>query len=876
LAEPKTTHLKNYTPPTYLIPEVDLVFHLGETETIVENTILFKKNANGSGESCLFLDGDGLELTLLELNGAKISDDSYEVQEKGLLLKDLPDEGQIKVVTKIDPQSNKAFSGLYKTKTMFCTQMEAEGFRRMTYFQDRPDVLSKYTTTMYADKKLYPILLSNGEWQDGKDLDDGRHMAKWKDPFLKPCYLFALVAGDLDFIKDTFVTASNKKVDLAIYVDKGKQDRARHAMLSLKQSMTWDEETYGLEYDLNVYNIVAVDDFNMGAMENKGLNIFNSKYVLANLETATDDEFTGILRVIGHEYFHNWSGNRVTCRDWFQLSLKEGLTVYRDQEFTCDLTSREVKRIEDVDLLRTRQFPEDAGPMAHPVRPESYISIDNFYTVTVYMKGAEVIRMLQNLIGLDMFKKGLALYFELYDGQAVTTDDFVAAMEKVSGRDLKQFKRWYHQAGTPEVHLKTSYDAEKQSLSLSWKQECKNPISGQPQQPFVIPIRFGAMGSNGSSMAFSLSPDSESMDEYLFELSDAEQTLTLYNLAEAPTLSLLRDFTAPVKLNYEQTDESLYLLMTHDCDAVNRWDAGQQIYLKTILSAYESCLKSETSNLPAALEGALLDILKSAEKKPALAAQLLRPPSYHYVSQFIEQVDPQALSAAMKFLKKEVAQKLERPMTELYQNLAAKNLGNSQTDIGIRSLKNTLLQSLGSLENDASFQLASDQFHTAENMTDKLAALMVLGHGTSELGKTALSSFYEDWKHDSLVINKWLSVNALSRKPGAFEQLKDIESNSVYDNTNPNNVYSLLNAFASENWQNFHEPSGDAYMWYAGKVLDIDSRNPQVASRLASAFNIKSKLAPNYQEAMTKALEKIHQAAASKNLYEIVDRALKQ
>jgi aminopeptidase N len=473
---PETIHLKDYNVPSYLIPSIDLHFDLFETESFVNSKMLFKKNPQSQGDSStLFLNGENLELVSIKRDGTVLETQDYEISPAGITLYQCPDNFFLETRVRLQPQNNKAFSGLYKTKTVFCTQMEAEGFRRTTYFLDRPDVLSKYQTKITADKSSFPILLSNGNLIETQDVGKGRHQAVWEDPFPKPCYLFALVAGDFDWIEDSFLTRSNRKVELKIYVDKGKKERARFAMDALKQAMKWDEETYRLEYDLDIYNIVAVDDFNMGAMENKGLNIFNSKYVLASAETATDSEYMGIQSVIGHEYFHNWSGNRVTCRDWFQLSLKEGLTVYRDQEFSSDMNSRAVKRIEDVSNLRSRQFPEDAGPMAHPVRPSSYIAIDNFYTVTVYEKGAEVIRMLQNLLGQDMFKKGLAKYFELYDGQAVTTDDWIHAMEKVSGRDLTQFKLWYDLAGTPEVKVNTRYSDEKLSLEVELEQTNRDP-----------------------------------------------------------------------------------------------------------------------------------------------------------------------------------------------------------------------------------------------------------------------------------------------------------------------------------------------------------------------------------------------------------------
>ena len=874
--QPQTIHLKDYQPPNYLIPEIDLHFELGESETLVTAQMKLERNPSGDGSSQLWMDGEQLELVSIKINGQELEKDHYEVHAKGLLLKKLAESVSLEITTKIYPQNNKAFSGLYKTKTVFCTQMEAEGFRRVTYFLDRPDVLSKYKTTIVGDKKKYPILLSNGNIDTTKDIDENRHLARWIDPFPKPCYLFALVAGDLDWVEDTYLTRSKKKVDLKVYVDKGKADRARFAMDSLKQSMKWDEDTYGLEYDLHIYNIVAVDDFNMGAMENKGLNVFNSKYVLADTNSATDDEFIGILRVIGHEYFHNWSGNRVTCRDWFQLSLKEGLTVYRDQEFTCDLTSRSVKRIEDVDLLRNRQFPEDAGPMAHPVRPPSYISIDNFYTMTVYHKGAEVIRMMEKILGLEMFKKGLAKYFERHDGQAVTTDDFVAAMEVVSGQDLSQFKRWYDQAGTPEVSTSSAYDEEQQTLTLEFKQKTLDPINKTTNRPYHIPIEIGLLSESGSTLEFTVNGDSEKKSNHLFQLSNEIQTLTLENVNQKPVISILRGFTAPIKLNFEQPENHLYLLMTNDNDSFNRWEAAQKVYLKTLLNFYSDLKDGNKPQAPEALHQAMSTIIETGTEEPALAAQLLRPPSAHYLAQFIDEIDPRLVLDAYHAFYCQLSEVLETPMVEAYENLKDKHLGSNQDDIGLRSFKNTLLKLIAYHDDSRGALFAERHYNSGQNMTDKLAGLAKISNIDGEKAEACLNDFYQQWRTDTLVINKWLTMIALSRRKNTFSLVKKVLSDPVYDKTNPNNIFALLYYFGSENWQAFHQIDGETYQWLAEQILDIDSRNPQVASRLASIFNNWKRFSDPYRSEMKKAIEVIHGAKTSDNLFEIVDRALKQ
>ncbi|MCJ8277025.1 MAG: aminopeptidase N [Bdellovibrionales bacterium] len=871
---PQTVYLKDYQPPAYLIPQVDFTFELEEEQALVHAQLHLEKNPKAEATQELFFDGENLELKSIKMNGNELTDSDYSVSEKGLTLKKLEDNMVLETTVRIEPQNNQAFSGLYKTKTVFCTQMEAQGFRRTTFFMDRPDVLSKYTTTIIANKEKYPVLLSNGNFIDQKDLDNGKHQARWEDPFPKPCYLFALVAGDLDWIEDSYMTLSKRKVDLKIYVNKGKGERARYAMDSLKQSMKWDEDTYRLEYDLDIYNIVAVDDFNMGAMENKGLNIFNSKYVLADTQSATDDEFQGIQRVIGHEYFHNWSGNRVTCRDWFQLSLKEGLTVFRDQEFSSDMNARDVKRIEDVATLRSRQFPEDAGPMAHPVRPSSYIAIDNFYTVTVYEKGAEIIRMIQTLLGPDMFKKGVAKYFELFDGQAVTTDDWVHAMELVSKRDLTQFKTWYDQAGTPEISVHSNYDQENQQLTLELTQKTIDPISKEENKPYMIPIKIGLVSENGDALKFTDASGNQ-VSETVLELTGGTQKFVFNEIYQRPIISLNREFSAPIKVNFEQSEDDLYLLMTKDPDSFNRWESAQKIYLNTLLKIYNDYEQGQAPTFPESLTQAFEATLGRSMDNPAIAAKVLSLPSVQYLSQFISDVNPQNLKNYYEFFYNTLSDKLHSSLLELYTDLQSRKLTNSSKDLALRSLKNTVLRYLHRKDETAGAPVFYNQFSEASNMTDSIAALHRLSAADTPEFSKAMTEYYNCWKDDSLVINKWLAVSALSHQDSAFENIKKMAQDEVYDQTNPNKVFSLLYNFAQYNWSYFHTTTGETYDWLADQIIDIDSRNPQIASRVASSFNNWKKFAPEYQAGMEKALKKIHSSSPSDNLFEIVDRALK-
>lgn len=871
---PSTIHLKDYKVPPYLIPDIHLIFDLREKETLVTSRMTLEAHPDSTDHhQDLFLDGENLELLRVCRDGVELTTAQYERTHKGLLIKNPSPHMVLETVVRLEPHTNKAFSGLYKTKTVFCTQMEAQGFRRTTYFLDRPDVLSKYTTVIRADKMSYPILLSNGNPIENKDLENGRHEATWQDPFLKPCYLFALVAGDLDWIEDSYLTRSKRKVDLKIYVDKGKKERARFAMDSLKQSMKWDEDTYRLEYDLDIYNIVAVDDFNMGAMENKGLNIFNSKYVLASSQTATDDEFQAIQRVIGHEYFHNWTGNRVTCRDWFQLSLKEGLTVFRDQEFSSDMNSRPVKRIEDVSLLRSRQFPEDSGPMAHPVRPSSYIAIDNFYTVTVYEKGAEVIRMIQTLLGPNLFKKGVAKYFELFDGQAVTTDDWIHAMELVSKKDLTQFKRWYDQAGTPALWVKTKYDPQQQIFEIEITQKTIDPRTQQENLPYHIPIKVGLISKSGASMDYEIEGITPYQPQDLLELTQQKQCFRLLNVVSEPVLSINREFSAPVHIHHNQSEDDLYLLMARDTDAFNRWESAQTLYKNCLLVAYEALKKNNKPEFPDRLAKTFRSLIQSGIENPALTARLMDLPSSHFLAEFVKELNPVLLKRASQELMAFLSQECHSALLDQYQHLKSQNLGHTQNDIALRSFKNSLLNFLYRYDSELGAPLFYEQFLQAKNMTDTLSALQRLAVSAGPLYEDAMASFYKVWKDDALVMNKWFNVTALSQSEKAFSQLKESMNTPVFAITNPNNVFALLYYFGQFNWLHFHGNAPESYDWFAQQIITIDRMNPQVSSRLGSCFNNWKKLSQPYQGEMYRVLKHLLDQNPSDNLYEIISRA---
>ena len=877
---PKTTYLNEYTPPAYRIPTVDLRFELGDDFTTVYSRLkIVRADATPAGAP-LTLDGQQLELLSLELDGEPLATDRYQMDADQLTLFYPPESFELAVVTRIRPQDNASLEGLYQSSGNFCTQCEAEGFRKITYFLDRPDVMAVFTTTLAADKSRYPVLLSNGNPIASGDRADGRHWATWHDPFPKPCYLFALVAGDLRWIEDQFITRSGRAVTLRIYVEPDNLSQCDHAMYSLKQAMAWDERRFGLEYDLDLYQIVAVGDFNMGAMENKGLNVFNTKYVLAKPETATDADYQGILGVIGHEYFHNWTGNRVTCRDWFQLSLKEGLTVFRDQEFSSDLGSRGVKRIDDVRVLRGSQFPQDAGPMAHPVRPDSYIEINNFYTVTVYNKGAEVIRMIQTLLGQDGFRRGMDLYFQRHDGQAVTCDDFVAAMADANQVDLGQFKRWYHQAGTPEITVSDAYDPATGAYALTLRQSCP-ATPGQPhKEPFHIPLLLGLLDGDGQDVPLQLvGEDAPQGTTRLLALRETEQTFQFVNIPARPVLSLLREFSAPVKLHTTESEEDVRFRLAHDRDDFNRWDAGQTLAMRAILGLVADRQQGQTWALPESFSAAFERALTSAAD-PALLAQVLTLPSEGYLAEQMDMVDVDGIHAAHRFVRRTLAERLRESLLATYETLHEREGEGYRIDaaaIGQRALKNVCLDYLLQLDDADLLARCLRQFREASNMTDQMGALAPLTHCACPERTQALAEFYDRWRQDTLVIDKWLSLQAASRLPNTLAVVKELMGHEAFNLRNPNKVRALIGAFAQANPVNFHSIDGSGYTFLADQILALNDFNPQIAARLMAAFTRWRKYDPDRRQRMQNQMERILAAPQlSPDVYEIAAKSLEQ
>jgi len=855
---PQTVYLKDYTPPAYLVDTVDLDFDIAVGGTTVRATLAMRRNPAVAAQP-LVLDGDELETLSVAVDGKNVP---YSATADTLTIADLPDAFTLHTVVRIDPDKNTRLSGLYRSTDGYFTQCEAQGFRRITWFLDRPDVMSTYTVTLHADKASYPVLLANGNPVATGDEADGRHWAKWQDPFRKPAYLFAVVAGQLDVLRDTFRTTSGREVQLAIYVEPGKLDQCPHAMEALKKSMGWDEQRFGLECDLDHYMIVAVGDFNMGAMENKGLNIFNTKYVLARSDVATDTDFENIDRVVAHEYFHNWTGNRVTCRDWFQLSLKEGLTVFRDQEFGADLHNRQTARIREVRGLRGAQFPEDAGPMAHPVRPSSYIEINNFYTATVYEKGAEVVRMIQTLIGRDAFRAGMVEYFRRHDGQAVTCDDFVAAMAAASGFDFTQFMRWYAQPGTPRVAVDGFFDAENRSYTLTCTQS--NPRAGD-DSPYLIPLRVALFAEDGS-----LLPNSERT----LQLTATTQSFVFNDIAAEPVPSLLRDFSAPVNLEFDYTAEQLTLLLAHESDPFNAWEAGQRLATQLILDATAAIAAGQEPIWPDSFVAAARRLLQTqAERGAAFVAEALTLPGESTLAEALTVVDPDALHAARNGLRRHLAEQLVGELAGVYAALAPNGpYQPSAADAGRRALRNLCLGYLLELGTNSVRQLALEQFTDADNMTDQFAALAALAQHDCAERETALAAFYTRWQHEALVVDKWLAVQSGSRLPDTLATVKKLTTHPAFDLGNPNKVYALLRNFGA-NLVRFH--NADGYAFLADQIKLLDARNPQVASRLARCFDRWKKFDATRQAAARQALESIRDHdGLSRDVLEIVTRAL--
>ncbi|HEX5342725.1 MAG TPA: aminopeptidase N [Duganella sp.] len=874
-SSPTTIFRKDYTPPAYLVDTVELGFDLAPARTIVANRITLRQNPASKSHD-IVLHGEEIELVQIRLNGKLLSAGDYELTASSLTIRSAPAEVVLEIETICAPVENTTLSGLYVSNGNFFTQCEAEGFRRITFFPDRPDVMAKYTVMLRADKAAYPVLLSNGNLVEQGDLGDGRHYAKWEDPFKKPSYLFALVAARLVCQEETFKLADGRDVLLQVWVEEGNLDKTDYAMQSLKNSIRWDEERFGLELDLDRFMIVAVGDFNMGAMENKGLNIFNTKFVLANPRTATDVDYAGIEAVVGHEYFHNWTGNRVTCRDWFQLSLKEGLTVFRDQEFSADMigtdTGRAVTRIDQVRTLRQAQFPEDAGPMSHPVRPDSFVEINNFYTVTVYEKGAEVVRMYQTLLGRDGFRKGMDLYFDRHDGQAVTCDDFRAAMADANGRDLTQFERWYSQAGTPVVTARTRYDAVKRNFDIILSQR------GQADQlPFHIPVAVGLLGANGKDLPLHLEngKHAKGATTVVLELTEQEQIFRFRNVDERPIPSILRDFSAPVILEYDYTDDELLHLFSNDSDPVNRWEAGQRLAMERLLKLTKQVATGGAANLKldSTFINAMRAVLTDESLDPAFRELALILPSETIIAEQMDVVDPHAIHAARQFMRRTIGASLKTELLAQYHaNQTPGEYSPDATSAGKRALKNLCLSYLMVAPQAAELKLAQQQCETASNMTDRSAALVALIHSGAEAGPY-LKAFYGDFENEALVVDKWFAMQA-SAPTTNVDAVRKLMEHPAFTLKTPNRARALIFNFVSGNPSQFHAADGSAYDFWAEYVIKLDAINPQVAARLARGMDRWRRYVPALQAKMKQALEKVAKRKLSNDVSEVVTKAL--
>ncbi|QCU90504.1 aminopeptidase N [Thiomicrorhabdus sediminis] len=867
--------LSDYQPLSFAIDDVFLTFELQPTATLVSNKMQMRAL---QAATQLWLDGEQLELLSVELDGEDITA-SCEVSEAGM---SVPTAGKKEFVllirTRISPQDNTALEGLYRSSGNYCTQCEAEGFRKITYFFDRPDCLSLFTTKIIADKSANAVLLSNGNLIDSGDLDGNRHFAVWQDPFKKPCYLFALVAGDLACHQDRFIAADGREIDLRIYVEPKNIDKCEHAMQSLIRSMQWDEQRFGLVYDLDIYMIVAVDDFNMGAMENKGLNVFNSKFVLAKPDTATDVDYEGIEAVIAHEYFHNWTGNRVTCRDWFQLTLKEGLTVFRDQEFTADMLSPAVKRIEDVKALRNNQFPEDAGPMSHPIQPQSYIEMNNFYTMTVYEKGAEVVRLYHTLLGEQGFRQGMDLYFQRHDGDAVTVQDFRNAMADANHVDLSQMHNWYIQSGTPVVSVESHYNASEQTLTLNFRQRLNT--GNEDFKPLLIPVRLALFDHSGQALVLkSKDPQlklyADQNHEGLFEFNKPQQSLTFTEVSAQPLVSLFRGFSAPVIVEFDQSNQELALLAQCDTDSFVCWESIQTLALREIKRLVDSYAEKTNWMVSEAFTNAFSALVKDEKMDKALKALALSLPDLTYIGEQYEVINPDAIYHARKFLQQQLAQQNIEQWLKLYSELnQSTEYRYHKDDIAQRKLKTVCLQYLTQL--DDYIELAEAQFDHADNMTDALASLQCLSHTDTAARKRALGDFYDKWQDDTLVLDKWFALQAASHHIHALEHVKQLVEHKDFVYTNPNRVRSVLGVFGRLNLLGLHRADGKGYQFLAEQVIKLDALNPQVAARMVGPFTHWQRYDGQRQQMMKQALEMIlAQESLSKDVYEIASKSLR-
>ncbi len=872
-----TIYRKEYQPPAHLVDTIALRFELGEETTRVQSRMVLRANPAAAPGQPLRLDGHRAVLLGVGLDGVPLREDRYALDGENLTIADVPAAFTLEITTEIRPQDNTFLEGLYRSGGMFCTQCEAEGFRAITYFPDRPDVLSVYTVTIVADKTRYPILLANGNPVEQGDLADGRHFAVWHDPFPKPCYLFALVAGNLHCHQGSFTTCSGREVTLRIFVEEKNRHKCDHALRSLQKSMAWDEQVFGREYDLDLFMIVAVDDFNMGAMENKGLNIFNSRYVLASPATATDDDFQAIEEVVGHEYFHNWTGNRVTCRDWFQLSLKEGLTIFRDQEFSADMQSRGVKRISDVRLLRTHQFAEDGGPLAHPVRPDAYMEINNFYTVTVYNKGGEVIRMLHTLLGAAKFRQGMDLYFQRHDGQAVTVEDFVRAMEAGGQRDLGQFRRWYEQAGTPQLELGGSFDASAGTFTLVVRQSCP-PTPGQPDKlPFHIPLAMGLLGRDGRQLPCSLAGETvPGPVSRLLEIRQAEETFVFTGLNAAPVPALLRGFSAPVRLSYPWSHDELVLLMAHEPDPFCRWEAGQQLAVELILDLVADLHAGRELLLDSGFVAAFRAVLTSGDGDRAFLAEALTLPSEAYLAELMAVADPTALHTARQFVRKGLAERLRDDFLAIWKQCrSTAPYAVDDGRAGDRRLANLCLAYLMTLGDQDISAACLAQCREADNMTDVMGALAPLASSECPERSLALEEFYARWQDDRQVVDKWFSVQATATLPDTLVHVARLLAHPAFELTNPNRFRSLVGAFSQANPARFHDPDGSGYRFMGDQLLRLVPVNPQVAARLLTPLTRWQRLDPARQALMLEQLRRIKALPdLPRDVFEVVEKSL--
>ena len=873
--QPVIKYRKDYLPSPFLIKRTQLDFELNDNYVLVHSKLTIESNPLSTvPKEQLTLDGVDLELIEVSLNDQLLSTQDYQLTKTHLTIPVSEENFYLCTTVKIYPSKNTSLEGLYLSNNKYCTQCEAEGFRKITYYMDRPDVMSEFFVSICADESHFPFLLSNGNLIKHEQLEGGKHKNTWHDPFPKPSYLFALVAGDYDCLKDNFQTASGRKVELQLYVEKGKLAQCRFAMDSLINAMRWDEVEYGREYDLDLYMIVAVSDFNMGAMENKGLNVFNTAYVLANKETATDSDFEGVERVIAHEYFHNWTGNRITCRDWFQLSLKEGLTVFRDQQFSEDMQSAAVERIDQVKIIRAAQFAEDSGPMAHPIRPDSYIEMNNFYTVTVYNKGAEVIRMMHTLLGKDGFRKGMDYYFDQFDGQAVTCEDFVRSMEKVNSVDWRLFRNWYSQSGTPELQVILTQDCYKNNsrvVTLEFVQSCADSSVQTDKAPFMIPVKLGFIEPNGKALEFKIGNEGSSSKEHLLTLTKTKTTVEVIfeelNESQQIIPSLLRGFTAPVKLHFDYSNQQLAALFAHDSDSFNRWDAGQTLFSQLLLNDSDSISNQELTMISEAVD----NVLGDNQLDPNLKSLAVQLPNLNSLIGETEHINLDNLSKKYRQLKQYLAQSLEPQWLNIYRYYADCSEPNS----GTRRLKNTALDYLIEADAKKHCVLATTQLSQAKNMTDEISALQIIANTQLEEKQAGIAAFYQKWQDEELVMDKWFSAQVTVDHQSVFALVKELLNHEKFSITNPNKVRALIGTFIAANTLQFHCASGAGYELLAKMVIGLNEVNPQISARLAKQFGQWRKLDDKRQAIIREQLEAIFAVKnLSRDVYEVVEKSL--